>query len=351
MKNFNKGMKNCLGMLIGLLLLPAMLSGQQCDQLDMDLTPTNWTTDSNLPGTPPFTTVIPEICLTPQSSTECVVGVELCVYGKVTGQAGFESLDLSTTTVNLVWGAELTVYFDGVEICTLNPGTTITETVTPPIIGVPGDGGFDFDGPMGSTYPNLEGEDVCQTIIDDPALLASFLNGGTACIDALAIGNSQAFGSGNIFSFFQTDAGIGISQTNTLTFSVSGTKVQPTCNGDSDGSIMLTVTDNFGADPADFSYSWTGPNSFTANTKDIAGIPAGTYVVDVAYTNPSSNNTNSCSYTFHLGEPSVVTCHVSNVTDVDCFGADEWLGHGFRFRRNREWVHVFSICWRSFYQQ
>jgi hypothetical protein len=45
MKNFNKGMKNCLGMLIGFLLLPAMLSGQQCDQLDMDLTPTNWTTD------------------------------------------------------------------------------------------------------------------------------------------------------------------------------------------------------------------------------------------------------------------------------------------------------------------
>jgi protocatechuate 3,4-dioxygenase beta subunit len=320
MKNFNKGMKNCLGMLIGFLLLPAMLSGQQCDQLDMDLTPTNWTTDANLPNTPPFTNVIPDICLTPQSSTECVVGVELCVYGKVTGAAGFESLDFSTTTVNLIWGAELTVYFDGTDICTLNPGTTITETVTPPIPGIPGDGDFDFDGPMGSTYTNLEGEDVCQTIIDDPALLASFLNGGTACIDALAVGNSQASGSGNIFSFFQTNAGIGISQTNTLTFSVSEAKVQPTCNGGSDGSIMLTVTDNFGANPDDFSYSWTGPNGFTATTKDISGIPAGSYMVDVSYTNPTTNNTNSCSYTFNLGEPSVVTCHVTNVTDIDCFG-------------------------------
>ena len=73
-------------------------------------------------------------------------------------------------------------------------------------------------------------------------------------------------------------------------------------------------------DPNNFSYSWTGPNGFVANTKDLSGITAGTYVVDVAFTNPESGNTNSCSYTFTVGEPSVVTCNVSNVTDIDCFG-------------------------------
>ncbi|NRA50988.1 MAG: choice-of-anchor E domain-containing protein, partial [Phaeodactylibacter sp.] len=203
MKNFDKGIINFLGMLFGILLLPAVLHAQ-CDQLDMPFTPTNWTTDANLPGTPLFTTVIPQVCLEPTGSSDCVVGVELCVYSKVTGRAGFESLDFSTTTVNLIWGAELDVYFNDNLLCTLNPGTTITETVFPPIPGMPGDGNFDFDGPMGSTYENLEGEDDCVTLIDDPSTLASFLNGGTACVDALAIGNSQAFGSGNIFSFFQT---------------------------------------------------------------------------------------------------------------------------------------------------
>jgi hypothetical protein len=43
------------------------------------------------------------------------------------------------------------------------------------------------------------------------------------------------------------------------------------------GTINLTVQGG----TAPFTYQWTGPNSFTAATKDLSGLPAGTYAVTV----------------------------------------------------------------------
>ncbi len=57
-----------------------------------------------------------------------------------------------------------------------------------------------------------------------------------------------------------------------ITFTQEGS----TC-GASTGSIDLTVAD--GQTP--YSYSWTGPNGFTATTEDISNIEAGSYTVEV----------------------------------------------------------------------
>ena len=45
------------------------------------------------------------------------------------------------------------------------------------------------------------------------------------------------------------------------------------CNGLSDGSIHVNPTTG----SAPYIYAWTGPNGFTAATKDISGLEAGSY--------------------------------------------------------------------------
>ncbi len=57
---------------------------------------------------------------------------------------------------------------------------------------------------------------------------------------------------------------------------ISFTQEGSTC-GASTGSIDLTVAD--GQSP--YSYTWTGPNGFTATTEDISNIEAGSYTVEV----------------------------------------------------------------------
>lgn len=52
--------------------------------------------------------------------------------------------------------------------------------------------------------------------------------------------------------------------------------------GQTTGSILLDVVPPGGGPlPSDNTYSWTGPNGFTAGTKDLLNVPAGTYEVVV----------------------------------------------------------------------
>ena len=73
-----------------------------------------------------------------------------------------------------------------------------------------------------------------------------------------------------------------------------------TCNGGNDGYIKLTITGGSG----NYLYSWTGPGSFTANTKDISGLEAGTYTCTIL-------DVNGCILTplptFNLIEPPLLT--------------------------------------------
>lgn len=75
---------------------------------------------------------------------------------------------------------------------------------------------------------------------------------------------------------------------------VNATFSSPSCTGDNDGSINLTVS---GGTP-NYAIAWTGPNSFSSSQEDINGLLSGTYNVFV--TDNNSCNTNS---SFVLTEP------------------------------------------------
>ncbi len=58
-------------------------------------------------------------------------------------------------------------------------------------------------------------------------------------------------------------------------FSISGTLSDVSCFGGSDGSIDLTLNGVYGTP----SFTWTGPDNFSASTEDLTGLAAGTYNV------------------------------------------------------------------------
>ena len=98
------------------------------------------------------------------------------------------------------------------------------------------------------------------------------------------------------------------------------------CSSGSNGYIKL----NIGGGSGVYNYFWTGPGSFTANTKDISGLVAGTYVATVK----DNNNCllkilpGSTLPTFTLTEPTpiVITGVVSKSADqgynINCYGGN-----------------------------
>ena len=88
------------------------------------------------------------------------------------------------------------------------------------------------------------------------------------------------------------------------------------CNGANNGSINLTVAGGYPT----YTYSWTGPNGFTATTEDIAALAPGVYTVTILDT------TNACPLTqnFTITEPQPVTftgaMSAFNGYQISCFG-------------------------------
>ncbi|HNY52211.1 MAG TPA: gliding motility-associated C-terminal domain-containing protein, partial [Bacteroidales bacterium] len=97
-----------------------------------------------------------------------------------------------------------------------------------------------------------------------------------------------------------------VSLSNDMAFNIS-------CNGASDGYINIQVTGGSG----NYTYSWTGDNGFSANTRDISGLKAGTYTCMVT-------DINGCILTpmpeFTLEEPELLVPGVtSSVSDDGSF--------------------------------
>jgi gliding motility-associated-like protein len=113
-----------------------------------------------------------------------------------------------------------------------------------------------------------------------------------------------------------TDAG-GCTQTATATLtqptalSASAVATNVLCFGGSTGSVNLTATG--GTTP--YTYSWTGPSSYTATTEDLTSRPIGTYIVTVT---DGNNCTTSASAS--ITQPSVLAA-TNVVTNVACNGA------------------------------
>lgn len=83
--------------------------------------------------------------------------------------------------------------------------------------------------------------------------------------------------------------------------------------GANDAFINLTPAGGTGT----YTYSWTGPNGFTASTQNITNIGPGTYTVTV-----SDGLCQSITQTFTITEPMplVITEVIASHTNVDCFG-------------------------------
>src|SRR5690606_8822147 len=82
------------------------------------------------------------------------------------------------------------------------------------------------------------------------------------------------------------------------------------CNGGSDGSIDAMVTGGAGG----FTFSWTGPDGFTAVTEDISGLAVGNYILTVTDVSGCENSAEA-----EITEPEPLEIDGS-VTDISCNG-------------------------------
>ena len=91
-----------------------------------------------------------------------------------------------------------------------------------------------------------------------------------------------------------------------------------TCNGDDDGEIDVTISGG----TTDYSYAWTGPNSFSSTSADLTNLKPGAYSLTVTDAN---NCTISKSFTITEPAELVATGDISNNNSfgISCNGADD----------------------------
>lgn len=99
-----------------------------------------------------------------------------------------------------------------------------------------------------------------------------------------------------------------------INFAFNSTNID--CNGNSNGAIDLTVTN--GLPP--YTFSWTGPNSYTSSNEDINSLNPGSYVVTVIDAEGCSSTAGTT-----ITEPVVLSSGVSSFTynggyNVSCNG-------------------------------
>ncbi|MBE0639510.1 MAG: DNRLRE domain-containing protein [Bacteroidales bacterium] len=108
-------------------------------------------------------------------------------------------------------------------------------------------------------------------------------------------------------------AGFTITQPGQIQLSMLNSDVS--CFGGSDGSINLTVTG--GVTP--YTYSWEGPNGFTAGAEDITDLSVGTYTVTVT----DFNGCEAVLTSDPVQEPTQLSVTVDLIKDVTCRGGDD----------------------------
>ncbi len=91
-----------------------------------------------------------------------------------------------------------------------------------------------------------------------------------------------------------------------------GSKLAMNCHGDNNGSIKILLSGG----TAPYIYTWTGPNGFTSGQKDISGLIAGNYNLDIV-------DSRNCYASFpdiaEITEPTELQINLSK-TDVVCNG-------------------------------
>lgn len=117
----------------------------------------------------------------------------------------------------------------------------------------------------------------------------------------------QVLDAGGCMGFFS------VSVTQPPKMNITGPVTSVTCFDGSDGAIESIV---LGGTPG-YTYSWTGPNGFTATTKNISGVPAGVYTLTA-----TDNIGCDKSRDYTITEPLEITVDPT-ISDVVCAGASD----------------------------
>ncbi len=148
-------------------------------------------------------------------------------------------------------------------------------------------------------------------------------NGGTAPYSFLWLGPSGFLSTnqnisgllGGTYSLQITDASgcagfLMVTITQPPKINITGSVTQVSCFGGSNGAI--SIISNGGNPP--YTYSWIGPDGYTATTKNISGIPAGAYTLTVTDAILCSN-----SRIFTVNQPAEIAVSAT-ITNVVCAG-------------------------------
>lgn len=146
-----------------------------------------------------------------------LLSITLTAEASIIGSAAFESLDMDTSTVTLQWQASIAARRadNNQTLALANP---VFQNATD--LG-PHDGGIDFAGPSGASFPNLfESDSDSQQFFPPftPDIENLFIGPGTFDVNVDALGLSMATGPGNLVVQFTTDA----TATITVTYEYQG---------------------------------------------------------------------------------------------------------------------------------
>ncbi len=225
---------------------------------------------------------------------------------------------------NYLWSANVTSYTDSLAF-NLSAGN-YSVTVT--------------DSRDSTAFTNIILSQPSAITIDSSLTHVTCYNGNNASIDITVSGGTVA---GNYQYSWQTDIGSGLNPTaadqtgltygnyflavmddnsceafDTFTINqpdkinfgqsvVTNVTIPPGGNG----AIDLTVS---GGTPA-YSYSWTGPGTFSSTDEDISNLDGGTYIIQVTDFNTCTNDTS-----FLVNDSTLLIAYISNKTNVDCKG-------------------------------
>jgi len=150
------------------------------------------------------------------NSLGTLTGITFELTGEVSGQARYESEDLSPALVSLDLQATINLDGSGLglgSIVQVLPVANVTENATA------FDGSFDFGGTSGGTFPGLS-ETATDTGVIAPANFALFIaapGDTTFSLDVDATGSSTGSGGGNLTTNFTTNASAEVTVTYTYT--------------------------------------------------------------------------------------------------------------------------------------